>query len=482
MPNFTCGFSAKSRRLFRTMRPRFRIGTAEFFRKHTPYCFFNDLYYTMKKQTIISAAICIACLSCTSPEKAEQENPFVYVENGQFVRHGQPYYYVGANFWYGAILGSEGTGGNRTRLLAELDSLKSMGADNLRILVGSDGKRGVPAKVEPTLQTAPGVYNDTILAGLDFLLSEMRKRDMLAVLYLNNSWEWSGGYGQYLEWAGHGKAPVPAVDGWPAFMEHVKQFPQSEEAKRLFADHVKFILTRTNRYTGIRYADDPTVMSWQIGNEPRAFAEENKEAFAQWMEETAALIDSLAPNQLVSTGSEGLHGCEEDIRLFERIHANAHVDYMNIHIWPYNWGWAQKDRLTECLDSAKRETGKYVEEHLRVARKYGKPLVLEEFGYPRDGFKFGKDVPTAARDTYYGYVFSLIEEHARTKGLLAGCNFWAWGGNAVLSDSRSFWQPGDDYTGDPAQEEQGLNSVFSTDTTTIRLIRQTNDNLTSAVR
>ena len=336
--------------------------------------------------------------------------------------------------------------------------------------------------MEPTLQTAPGVYNDTILAGLDFLLSEMRKRDMLAVLYLNNSWEWSGGYGQYLEWAGHGKAPVPAVDGWPAFMKHVKQFPQSEEAKRLFADHVKFILTRTNRYTGIRYADDPTVMSWQIGNEPRAFAEENKEAFAQWMEETAALIDSLAPNQLVSTGSEGLHGCEEDIRLFERIHANAHVDYMNIHIWPYNWGWAQKDRLTECLDSAKRETGKYVEEHLRVARKYGKPLVLEEFGYPRDGFKFGKDVPTAARDTYYGYVFSLIEEHARTKGLLAGCNFWAWGGNAVLSDSRSFWQPGDDYTGDPAQEEQGLNSVFSTDTTTIRLIRQTNANLTSAVR
>lgn len=96
--------------------------------------------------------------------------------------------------------------------------------DNLRILVGSDGERGITAKVEPTLQIAPGVYNDTILAGLDYLLAEMSKRKMVAVLYLNNSWEWSGGYGQYLQWAGHGKAPVPAVDGWPAYMEYVKQY------------------------------------------------------------------------------------------------------------------------------------------------------------------------------------------------------------------------------------------------------------------
>ena len=31
---------------------------------------------------------------------------------------------------------------------------------------------------------------------------------------------------------------------------------------------------------------------------------------------------------------------------------------------------------------------------------------------------------------------------------------------------------GDDYTGDPAQEEQGLNSVFATDTSTLEVVRQ----------
>ena len=104
---------------------------------------------------------------------AGTKDSFVSVDNGHFIHNGKPYYFVGTNFWYGAILGSEGQGGNRQRLCAELDSLKSIGIDNLRILVGSDGERGVKTKVEPTLQIAPGVYNDTIFAGLDYLLMEM---------------------------------------------------------------------------------------------------------------------------------------------------------------------------------------------------------------------------------------------------------------------------------------------------------------------
>ena len=45
-----------------------------------------------------------------------QANQFVQVVNGHFERFGKPYYYVGTNFWYGAILGSEGQGGDRKRL------------------------------------------------------------------------------------------------------------------------------------------------------------------------------------------------------------------------------------------------------------------------------------------------------------------------------------------------------------------------------
>ncbi|MBQ1280371.1 MAG: beta-mannosidase, partial [Bacteroidales bacterium] len=128
----------------------------------------------------------------------------ITVKDGQFVKNGKPYYFIGTNMWYATILASEGEGGNRERLARELDSLKALGIDNLRILVGADGDSSLPCKVEPMLQTAPGVYNDTLLRGLDYLLVEMGKRDMQAVLYLNNSWEWSGGYSQYLTWAGYG--------------------------------------------------------------------------------------------------------------------------------------------------------------------------------------------------------------------------------------------------------------------------------------
>lgn len=161
-------------------------------------------------------------------------SPFVQQQNGRFLLNGKPYTFIGTNMWYGAILASKGQGGNRQRLIAELDTLAALGITNLRILVGSDGERGVRTKVEPTLQLAPGVYNDTILDGLDFLLAEMGKRDMKAVLYLNNSWEWSGGYGFYLEQAGYGKAPRPEEAGYTAFMDHVAQFAHSERAQFLF--------------------------------------------------------------------------------------------------------------------------------------------------------------------------------------------------------------------------------------------------------
>ena len=428
----------------------------------------------MKKQFLLLTVLLFLLGAC-APKPAEHS--FIKVNaDGQFVRDGKPYYFVGANFWYGAILGSEGEGGNRERLHKELDFLKSIGINNLRVLVGADGENGIKTRVEPSLQVAPGVYNDTILAGLDYFMNELRERDMTAVLYLNNSWEWSGGYSVYLQWSGHGDAVVPAVDGWPAYMEYVKQFPQSDSAKALFANHVNYIVSRTNRYNQIKYVDDPTIMSWQIGNEPRAFSDENKEPFARWMADVAAQIKSLDPNHMVSSGSEGSWGCEMDMSLFEKIHADPNINYLNIHIWPYNWSWVKADSLKELLPRAKENTKKYIDDHMVIARKYSKPIVLEEFGFPRDGFSFSKEAPTTARDEYYRYVFDLIRQDRESGGLFAGCNFWAWGGFAGQNSGHVFWEKGDDYTGDPAQEQQGLNSVFATDST-IEIIKAENRKL-----
>lgn len=410
-----------------------------------------------------------ATVSCGGEKKASEADGkgFVTVKDGKFFLNDSVYTFVGTNFWYGAILGSEGRGGDRQRLVAELDSLHALGLDNLRVLAGGDGDVSLPSHIEPTLQTAPGVYNDTILAGLDFLISEMEKRDMKAVVYLNNAWEWSGGYGQYLEWAGEGKCPLPSEDGYPAYMEFVSKFPKSEKAKELAIAHARNIVGRTNRYTGKPYTESPAIMSWQVANEPRCFSEDGKEQFAQWIQATAKAIKEIDPNHLVSTGSEGKHGCEQDMELWKRIHSYPEVDYANIHMWPYNWGWVTPATLSDSLPAAKRNTSAYIKEHLDAIADSGKPIVIEEFGFPRDGMAIGQGSGVTARDGYYDYVMRFVGDG---EGKVAGINFWGWGGTA--KPAHRTWQPGDDYTGDPAQEDQGLNSVFAGDSTTLCVIRK----------
>ena len=405
-------------------------------------------------------------LVCATAVKAQS---FVTVKSGRLYRDGKPYTFIGANYWYGAILGSKGKGGDRKRLNRELDEMKRLGITNLRILVGSDGEEGIKWKVSPVLQPSPSVYNDAILDGLDYLMMQLQRRGMVAVLYLNNSWEWSGGYGFYLEHAGAGKALQPNEVGYSAYIKYASQFSTNKLAQQLFFNHLCFILKRTNRYTKKRYADDPAIMSWQIGNEPRAFDKAVLPQFEAWLSKAAAMMKSIDKRHLVSVGSEGAFGCEADYDSWQRICADPNVDYCNIHIWPYNWSWAKKDSLSQNLQRAKDNTKEYIDRHLAICAKINKPLVMEEFGYPRDGFAFSKQSPTTARDAYYGYVFSLLAADAAKGGYFAGCNFWGWGGQAQPKHEQ--WEPGDDYTGDPAQEAQGLNSVFSSDTSTVNVIK-----------
>ena len=124
---------------------------------------------------------------------------FVSVANGKFMLADKPYYFIGANMWYGCYLGSDKVKGGRERLIRELDFLKKQGITNLRVL-GASERSAFDNHFPFTIQTAPSQYDESLLQGLDFLLAEMKKRNMKAVIYLNNYWNWSGGMGQYVTW------------------------------------------------------------------------------------------------------------------------------------------------------------------------------------------------------------------------------------------------------------------------------------------
>ncbi len=428
---------------------------------------------------VVNFFMFISLLVSVSCSGGSQEQDIITVESGQFMKGGEPYYFVGTNFWYGAILGSQGEGGDRERLHRELDHLKSIGVTNLRVLVGADGVEGWKSKITPTLQSEPGVYNDELLDGLDYFMYQIGERDMTAVLFLTNAWEWSGGFSQHLMWAGELPADfVPDLTAWNGFRAQVTKFVRNDKAKEIFSNHVKYILSRTNRYTGEEYINDPAIFSWQLCNEPRAFSDESKEYLYEWIAQSANLIRSIDPNHMISTGSEGSMGCEGDIELFERIHALENISYLNAHMWAKNWSWIDSNDMEGTIDSAIEKCNSYLDEHIAIAEQLCKPLVFEEFGLPRDNGEILRGTPTTLRDRLYKVVFDKIVDSATTNGAFAGCNFWAWGGEAEQIAGEEFWRKGMQYCGDPAQEAQGLNSVYSDDATTIALIEATTLQLT----
>jgi mannan endo-1,4-beta-mannosidase len=399
---------------------------------------------------------------------------YVKVSGEQFLRDGKPYTFLGTNFWYGLNLGSTGEGGDRDRLIRELDRLAAMGVKNLRVMAGSEGPDDQPYRMLPSLQTAPGKYNEDVLKGLDFLLAEMAKRDMVAIMCMNNFWNWSGGMGQYLVWAGAADSipyPPPAPGGdWGRYQEFTAQFYSNEKAMKMFDDHLRFIITRTNSITGKPYREDPTIMSWELANEPRGV--NNKDAFAAWVDKTSGLIKSLDSNHLVTTGSEGNTSSDFAGTDMVKDHAYKHIDYATIHIWVQNWGYYDPAKADSTYGPALAYAKQYMTDHLARAAALGKPVVLEEYGISRDLNDHAAGTPVTVRDKYYSAIFdAVLEEMGKEKTLLRGVNFWAWAGEGRPATPGGIWKKGDKLIGDPPHETQGWYSVYDTDSSTIRVIQ-----------
>ena len=144
---------------------------------------------------------------------------------------------------------------------------------------------------------------------------------------------------------------------------------------------------------------------------------------------------------------------------------------MTFHMWPKNWGWYKADKPE--MEKTKEKTAQYFAEHLDLAQKLNKPIVMEEFGFVRDGEKYAPGTPTTARDEYYKFVFQLLKDAIQESKPLGGINFWGWGGEGRAQQKDAMWKPGDiTYTADPYSEAQGLNSIFDTDKSTLQIIAQ----------
>ncbi|CAF1092678.1 unnamed protein product [Adineta ricciae] len=389
----------------------------------------------------------VLCIRLTQ----QATSSFINVQNRRLTLNGQDYLYVGTNFWYGANLGSTGPGGNRTRLLRELDHLHSLGVDNLRIQAGSEGPNTEPWRIVPSMQPDPGRYDENVLEGLDFLLYEMGQRNMRAVMCLNNFWHWSGGYAQYIVWAG-GANSIPYPGDYDAFERFSARFYELPAAVQLFNNHIQFIMKRTNKYNNLPYVEDATIMSWELANEPRRLN-------LSWVNATACSIKQLAPKQLVTTGVEGNISSNN----FSNDHASPCIDYATFHLWVQNWNIYDPKNASDTFPSALEFARKYIEYHVAYKEK---PVVLEEFGISRDNDDHSATAPITIRDKYYQAIFQWARAYR------IPVNFWAYGGEGRPRLPRANWTQGDDFIGDPPHEPQGWYSVYDTDESTLEIIHR----------
>lgn len=159
------------------------------------------MHTVFRKLASLSMILFVTLLLGSIPATNAQEPGFVTVMDGQFVLDGKPYTFAGVNFWMGMHLGIDGPDGNRERLTAELDHLKALGLTNLRVMASAEGANTEPNRILPALMVEPGVYDDAVFDGLNWLITEIGQRDMHTVMVHNNYWQWSGGMAQYIAWA-----------------------------------------------------------------------------------------------------------------------------------------------------------------------------------------------------------------------------------------------------------------------------------------
>jgi mannan endo-1,4-beta-mannosidase len=426
-----------------------------------------------------------AMLASTGLSARARSGAFVRRSGTEFRRGDEPYRVAGTNMWYAAYLGADTPIGNRDRLKRELDRVSALGINNVRIL-GSSEFSPLKNSVRPTFRNRTTHFNETLLRGLDNALAEMGRRRLTAVIYLTNFWEWSGGMMTYLYWTNGGRylnMNDPAHP-WPEFPDMSSEFYGQAAAVRMFDDYVRAVVGRRNTVTGRLYRDDPTIFSWQLANEPRpggsdAAGRKHMKAYLAWIGRTARLIKLIDPNHMVSTGSEGTMGCINDPQCVADAHSSPAIDYVNAHVWPQNWSWADPKDLAGTWPTVEKNTRDYVAQQIAIAKRLNKPLVIEEFGFPRDGGSFDPGTPTTYKDRFYELIYSSVLDSVRSGNPLQGCNFWGWGGEGRAQHPDHHFQRGDtSYVADPPHEPQGWYSVFDVDKSTQAVIA----NYAAAVR
>ena len=148
---------------------------------------------------------------------------------------------------------------------------------------------GCAGAIQPSL----GVFNEDAFEPVDYALSLCAARGIKLIFPMVDNYQYFAG----------GKFTYCTLNGvTPDFS--ATQFFTNETVKASFKNHVSAVLNHTNRYTGIKYKDDPTILAWETGNE---LAVAGDWIYSAWTDEVSRHIKlTEGAQQLVVDGHYGI--------------------------------------------------------------------------------------------------------------------------------------------------------------------------------
>nr|CAB3448018.1 unnamed protein product [Digitaria exilis] len=391
------------------------------------------------KRVILSSLAMVAALAAAAfvqtghvvAGEAGRSSAFARANGTRFTLAGRPFYSNGFNAYWLMYMASD-PAADRSKATAELEEAARLGATLVRTWAFADG--GYRA-----LQVSPGVYNEDVFRGLDYVTAEAKKRGVHLILSLVNNWDAYGGKKQYVQWArdeGH-------------YLNSDDDFFTSSVTKGFYKNHVKAVLTRVNKLTGVAYRDEPTIFAWELMNEPRCQSDLSGKTLQAWITEMAGYVKSLDPNHMVEIGLEGFYGESTPDRTqqfnpgsytvgtdFISNNLVPDIDFATIHSYPDQWvPGASSDEQVAFM---RRWMASHAGDAAAALRK---PLLVAEFGWSARSAGDG-DVDASARehrDAYFRMVYDTIYTSARAGGPLVGGLFWQ-----VMEAGMESWTDGYD--------------------------------------
>ena len=312
---------------------------------------------------LIVLSVFVSPRAGAAPVETKPPAEFVTLSGTQFVFEGRPFRVAGVNNHYLAF-------GSNEEIVRVLDDAKAMGANVVRTFIQpvigspdgvvttiwnwkSDGESSaMGAKGRYVLswddKTGSMAFNDGAdgLARFDFVVAEARKRGLKLIVAFMDFWGYAGGAQQ--------------VSAWYGSRDKYTFFASDPRTRRDYKAWVAHVLTRRNPLIGRDYRDEPTIMAWDLMNEPDIHP---IPLLVNWVSEMSAYVKSLDPMHLVTTGRANIAEPFADLDV-------STIDFGTWH------GYASYEKIS---NDAFQELAL---SNCGLATEFGKPIILEEFGVP----------------------------------------------------------------------------------------------------